>query len=245
MRTTLALVLIAGLATAAWAQPEKKADGPKAVPVQAAAPQGLQIPAELAKQGTVYHTVSGSERQVNFTSNAPGEKIVGNSNAVFGYAVAGPKDAPAALKGGEWHLPVTSMDTNNKMRNGHLASDAWLDAAKYPDVIFKLKEVKDIKDAGKEKGSSFSATLVGDMTIHGVTKAMTIPDATISFKAQTEKTAATVPGDLMMIAATYKVTLGDYGVKNKKIGQNVAENIEIKTELVLSTVEGAAPAKKG
>lgn len=214
--------------------------------------KSLVIPDATKALGTVYYALPERDVQISFSSKAPIENIDGNSNAVIGYAVAGKDDQPAQLQAGEWHLPVKSMHTGIKMRDGHLAGEAWLDAAKNPDIVFQLKEVADIKpgpNAGKPEGDTkaFTATLKGDMTVHGVTKPIEIPDSTITFRKAGPATESVAKGDLLAIRAKYDITLADYGVSNNVIGKKVAEVIKVDTSLVLSTVapeDQPAPAPK-
>jgi polyisoprenoid-binding protein YceI len=58
---------------------------------------------------------------------------------------------------------VSSIDTDNERRDGHLKSPDFFDAEKYPEITFKGNLVK--------KGKGFQ--LVGDFTMHGVTKKVT------------------------------------------------------------------------
>jgi len=245
-----ALMVAAGLA---MAQPEKREGGGRGRGQESSAPaqdfpKSMPVPAEMASKGTVYYAISGKERQITLHSDAPVEQIDGYSSNVVGYAIAGPKDNPAKLVGGEWHLPVASIDTGNRMRNKHLTEAGWLDAAKYENIVFKLTEVKDVAPAKepKENTQAFTATLVGEMTMHGVTKPMTITDATIAFRKGDDTTKKMVDGDLMSLSCKYTIKLGDFGVQNKVVGQKVAENIELTTTLVHSTVEPKAgkPAEK-
>ena len=57
---------------------------------------------------------------------------------------------------------VNSIDTDNDRRDGDLKSDKWFDVAKYPTLTFKSTSFQKV-DAKKYK-------LMGNMTIHGVTK---------------------------------------------------------------------------
>jgi polyisoprenoid-binding protein YceI len=237
-------MIAAGLAVA---QPEKKRPEGRGRGQESSAPaqdfpKSMPVPADMAAKGTVYYAISGKERQISLHSDAPVEQIDGYSSNVVGYAIAGPADSPAKLVGGEWRLPVASIDTGNRMRNKHLTEETWLDAAKYENIIFKLTEVKDVAPAKdpKEGMQAFTATLVGEMTMHGVTKPMTIPNATIAFRKGDETTKKTVDGDLLLIDCKYSVKLSDFGVKNKVVGQKVAEDIELTTKLVHSTVEPKA-----
>jgi polyisoprenoid-binding protein YceI len=210
---------------------------PGAQAAVSASGKSLVVPEKLAKAGAVYHALPDKDRQVFFTSTAPAETIEGTSNKVIGFVVAGPKDNPAALKGGEWHLPVKSIKTGNTTRDGHLAGEPWLNAAKYPDVVFQLDEVKDIKPGkSDDKSKTFTGTLVGKMTIHGVTKLITIPDSTITFMPSNDETAKIAKGDLVAIRSKFSVMLSDYGVKNTIVGKKVAEEIKLDDVLYMSTV---------
>jgi polyisoprenoid-binding protein YceI len=60
---------------------------------------------------------------------------------------------------------VGSIDTDNAKRNEHLKSPDFFDAAQYPTVSFKSTSVRPV-DGGYE--------VAGDLTLHGVTKPITI-----------------------------------------------------------------------
>ena len=210
-----------------------------APPFAKPAPGGksLVVPADDAAKGTVYHALSGRDQQIFFQSDAPLEKIKGGSNQVIGYAVAG-RDSPANLQAGEWQLPVKSIRTGIELRDEHLAGKDWLDAESHADIVFQVSGVKSIKEARKtDKFSSYTATLTGDMTIHGVTRPLTITGAAITLLPASEQTAKIAKGDLMSIRATYSVSLSDYEVSHAVIGDKVANDVEITTTLYLSTVK--------
>lgn len=192
----------------------------------------LVIPSEHADQGTVYHTLTQRDRQIYFESNAPLENIKGQSNRVIGYAVAGDDGALAI---GEWHLPVESIRTGIDLRDEHLAGGDWLDAKKHPNIVFQLEETRDLKLTKEATGfKTYTATLVGEFTIHGVTQPVTIEDASISYMTESDRTQKIAPGDLMAIRAKYEVKLSDFGVTNSVIGDKVANNIKIDTVLYFS-----------
>ena len=64
------------------------------------------------------------------------------------------------------HIPTNTVSTNNAKLDGELKSDQWLDAAQYPDIAFKSVKVV---STGKE-----TARLIGDLTLHGVTRPVTL-----------------------------------------------------------------------
>ncbi|MBX3374775.1 MAG: YceI family protein [Phycisphaeraceae bacterium] len=198
------------------------------------------VPEALAARGTVYHTISGRQAQVTFTSDAPLQDIVGKTNAVVGYAVAGPKDAPAALAGARWLLPVASLATGIPLRDAHLAGEHWLDAAKHPVVEFVLERTEDIERVKTGDGfSTWSATLVGTMAMHGLRRPFRVEKAKLSFLDASERTRPIAPGDLLFLQCAYEVKLSDFGVVNGDVPGKVADTIRIAQMLRLSTAEVA------
>jgi|GEM_PF-1257845 len=246
------LALAAGLLLTlpALAQPKAtepaKTDKPATAPSAAAAtiaPSGksLIIPDALKAKGTVYHALPGGGRQASFLSDAPFEKITGHSNAILGFAIAGPDADPANLQGGEWLLPINSLRTGNSDRDSHLLKPEWLDAAKFPHLRFRLTGVQNITPLTGVKDPALrtsTATLVGEMTIKGVTKSITIPNATIRLRAKSTATAALADGDLLFISCKFQLTLSDFGIKHTQItgAKKVSNTIEIDTQLLLATV---------
>ncbi|GAB3967910.1 YceI family protein [Spirosoma terrae] len=61
---------------------------------------------------------------------------------------------------------VNSINTDNERRDGHLKSDSFFDAAKFPTLTFKSTSFK------KVDGKKYTAT--GNLTMHGVTKPVTL-----------------------------------------------------------------------
>jgi polyisoprenoid-binding protein YceI len=66
----------------------------------------------------------------------------------------------------EFTAKVGSIDTRVEMRDNHLKSADFFDVAKYPTIDFKSTAVK---KAGKNKYK-----VTGDLTIHGITKKLTL-----------------------------------------------------------------------
>lgn len=200
------------------------------------------VPPEVAKSGTVYHTISGRQAQVTFTSDATLQDIVGKSNAVVGYVVSGAADAPAKLAGARWILPVASLATGIPLRDEHLAGEHWLDAAKFPTIEFTLEKVEDV--VSTKSGADFAtytATFVGTMEIHGVKKELRVEGAKLSFLKASQRTASIAPGDLLFVQCAYEVKLSDFEVRNSDVPGKVADTIKLEQMLRLTT----APVKPG
>jgi polyisoprenoid-binding protein YceI len=63
-------------------------------------------------------------------------------------------------------IKVASLDTDNEKRDQDLRSATFLDAEKYPDIVFQSRHVE-------QRGDGYM--LLGDLTVHGTTKAIAIP----------------------------------------------------------------------
>jgi len=100
----------------------------------------------------------------------------------------------------EIHIPVASVSTGNAKLNGELAGDQWLDAAKYPEITFKAEK---ITTTGKD-----TANVSGDLTLHGVTKPVTLKVKFNGAGVNILDKKYTVGFD-----ATAKIKRSDFGVK--------------------------------
>ena len=64
-------------------------------------------------------------------------------------------------------IDVRSIDTETVKRDNHLRSAEFFNVDKYPELTFKSRSVK-------QSGSQFG-DIVGDLTMHGVAKEITLP----------------------------------------------------------------------
>ena len=101
-------------------------------------------------------------------------------------------------------IDVASINTGNGLQNKHAKSDEWFDAAKYPQIHFLSRTIA-------RAGNGYQVT--GDLTVHGVTKAETIP---FTFKK-------TAQGGLF--AGSFTVNRNDF--KIGKPGGEVGEQIKL------------------
>ncbi len=80
---------------------------------------------------------------------------------------------------------INSIDTDNDKRDEHLKNPDFFDAAKYPSLIFKSKSFKKVSDK-KYK-------LIGDLTLHGITKPVEL-DVTLNGTGVHPYTKKTIAG---------------------------------------------------
>lgn len=200
-------------------------------------------PANLPADAKVYCTLHHREAQVTFTSDAPLERIVGKSNEVTGCATQGPADNPAKLAAATWSLPVKSLATGLPLRDEHIGARDWLDSEAHPTISFALTAVEDIREVKRGEGfSTWSCTLVGTLTMHGVSRELKVADTRLTFMAASERTAAIAPGDLCFLKCDYSVKLSDFGVKNGDVPSKVSDTVAISQLLRMTTTPPAEAA---
>lgn len=78
------------------------------------------------------------------------------------------KLAPGFVEGStfEIRIPVETVSTSNAKLDGELKDAPWLDAAQFPEILFKAKKV--------ERTGDKTAKVTGELTLHGVTKPVTL-----------------------------------------------------------------------
>jgi polyisoprenoid-binding protein YceI len=86
--------------------------------------------------------------------------VRGNFSGVKGTVTHDP-ESPAATTI-EAEIDVNTVSTNDEKRDGHLKTADFFDVEKYPVMTFKSTKVT--------SGTSSEYTIVGDLTLHGVTK---------------------------------------------------------------------------
>lgn len=158
---------------------------------------------------------SNSRNQMEWLSEAPGEKIRGSAPGVTGTVTVDPADLSTAR--GKITVPVATMKTGNDMRDRHLRGKDWLEAKKFANIVFDIQSVDGIK--GGAGSATFSAR--GKFTLHGVTKDMIMP-ITLKWKDG-------AAGAKVKIEARFKVALADYNIAGKRgvVGDKVGKEIEI------------------
>jgi len=106
-----------------------------------------------------YHTrVEFSVTHFGFTS------YWGDVAGVSGSLVLDPKNAAADQI--SVSIPVSSVSTTNTKLDGELKSPMFLDGTTYPTITFVSKSVK--------RTGPTTALVTGDLTLHGVTKPVTL-----------------------------------------------------------------------
>ena len=119
-------------------------------------------------------------------------------------------------------VQAASIDTDTPRRDDDLRSENFFDVAKYPTLTFKSTSV--------QKKSANELTLTGDLTMHGVTKRVTVPVDVLGilpFRG----------GEKAGFATTFVVDRKDYGITWNRaldqggalLGDEVTVSIQLET----------------
>lgn len=154
----------------------------------------LALPA-LALAEPVTYKVDADHSGVNFTirhfvSNVPGLFKDYDGSIVYD------KDNPAASKV-QFTIKAASIDTGNEDRDKHLRGTDFFDVEKFPTLTFASTGVK-----AQDKDT---LEVTGDLTIHGVTKRVTLP---VDFLG----TVKTPNGEKAGFETNFTVNRKDYGI---------------------------------
>lgn len=114
----------------------------------------------------------------------------------------------------EMTADVSSVNTDNDMRDGDLKSDHFFDAAKYPKITFKSTAIQKVSDKAYK--------LTGDLTMHGVTKQVTF-DMTLNGVGKNMRTQKPLAG----FKVTGTINRNDFGVGHMPAAV-VSEEIQLR-----------------
>ena len=159
-----------------------------------------------------------------FKTDAPLESINGTATAISGKVTFDP-DNPGAVKG-KIIVQASSLHLGNPMQKEHLHSDKWLDVAKYPEITFEVESAKNVKT----QGNVTTADVTGKMSLHGVTKTITVP-VKMTFLKDKLKARTGKDGDLLVIRADFKIKRSDFGINPGQMEEKVSDDIELNLSL--------------
>ncbi|MBM4304484.1 MAG: YceI family protein [Deltaproteobacteria bacterium] len=123
----------------------------------------------------------------------------------------------------EGSLDMNTINTNNKERDNHLKAPDFFDVKKFPNATFKSKIIS--------KGAGDKVTLVGDFTLHGVTKEVTIEgELTSAIKDPFGKVRRGLSG-------TTQINRKDFGISWNKVLDNggfaLGDTVDVSIEIEL------------
>ena len=116
---------------------------------------------------------------------------------------------------------ASTISTGNSLKDKHARGESWLDVAKYPSIRFR--------------STSFAKTnsgylVTGNLTLHGVTKAVAVP---FQFSQ---------PGGQGLFTGRFQVNRQDYGIKGNLFGFSLGDDIAVELRVPVSA--GSAGSSK-
>jgi len=180
------LLMVVAVVMLVGACSDPAADKSKAVTGEA-----TQVASPAAKAQGQKYLITPQTSKVEFV----GSKVTGSHNGSFG-DFSGQIDYAATTEQSHVNIVIKteSLTTDTPDLTKHLKTADFFDVAKFPEATFVSTSIK----PGGEKGASH--TITGNLTLHGVTKAVTFP-ATINVTPET----ATVD-------STFSINRKDFGI---------------------------------
>jgi len=118
-------------------------------------------------------------------------------------------------------IDVRSIDTRIKKRDDHLRSAEFFNVEKFPQIAFKSRSVK---QTGPQSGD-----ILGDLTIHGVTKSITLHVKVLTALNETSRTRWSVTTE-PITRRDFNLMFAPAAESVSGISQTVAINIEIEAK---------------
>ena len=115
-------------------------------------------------------------------------------------------------------IVVRSIDTGIVKRDNHLRSPEFFSIEKYPDIMFKSRSVK---QTGPHEGD-----ILGDLTMHGVTKPITLHVKLLTSPSDSKRTRWAVTTDPLK-RRDFNLMFAQAAESMSGISQAVTVNIEI------------------
>lgn len=184
---------------------------------------GLPVAAHADPRTFQVRSDGGS--RISFVSDAPLETISGVATQATGQIQVD----PAALSGarGSVAVQIAGLRTGIDLRDEHLRSNNWLDAARFPNATFELTAVEGAEALVPNQVTQ--VRLRGRFTLHGVTKNVTAR-ARVRFVPLTDEMRR-IPGmngDVLLVNATFRVSLTDFGISVPTVIRlKVANDIDV------------------
>ncbi|HTI97504.1 MAG TPA: YceI family protein [Dongiaceae bacterium] len=181
---------------------------------------GIATAVQAAPQNFDFKDPKGVNN-AGFKLDAPLESINGSASGISGTVSFDPENP--AVTTGKIVVASASLTVPNSMQQEHLHSDKWLDVAKYPEITFEARELKNVKT----EANTTTADVSGVFTLKGVSKDITVP---VKFTYLKDKLSARVPnlkGDLLVIRANFTINRNDFNIQKGQFEDKVSDTIDL------------------
>lgn len=188
----------------------------------------LLVASSVLADPRTYSITDDGKNYATFESAATLETIKGTTTKVGGTITADPA-APASASV-DVTIDLASLDTGISMRNEHMRSDKYLDVEKFAGATFKSVSVSGPKSIAANQAAEISVT--GDLSIHGVTKRVTVPVRVVLIPESELTKSSRGPGDWIHATTTFLVKLTDYGITvPEKLVMKLSNDVSVKLDV--------------
>lgn len=161
-------------------------------------------------QKTFIADIKDGRNIVKFESEAPLETIIGLTNRIGVTLKINPSDITKNPKASVL-VDVGSLKTGIDLRDKDMKSKSFLDVETYPTAEFTLTGFTDPSSIELKSGTKITVTVNGNLTIHGVTKQVSVP-AVLTYFAESEDTKVRTKGNLLSVNTVFTIQMTDYGL---------------------------------
>lgn len=176
--------------------------------------EAAQVASPAQTAGATKYAINAQNSKIEFV----GSKVTGSHTGAFGSFTGTVDYAGDPLKSRvSINIDMNSMTTDDPKLTEHLKTPDFFDVAKFPQSSFVSTEIR----AGGEKGATHTVT--GNLTMHGVTKAVTFP-ATIA-----------VTPDTATVDSTFSINRRDFGINYAGAANNLIRDDVVLTLRIRAT----------
>lgn len=174
----------------------------------------------------LYYEISRDASYIKYTAHATTHDMEGKVGEFWGWLKV---DTDSRLVQGKIEVKAKSMTTGNSMRDNNTYK--LLEVDKYPMIIFEItgvhsKDLDSIASKDDALGKNLSVHVMGNFTLHGTTKEISIP-------AEVEVSSSSLKG-----SASFKILLTDYGMEPPKFAMFEADNdVDLKARIIFREKE--------
>jgi len=155
------------------------------------------------------------------------EPVAGVASGVSGEVEFDPDNPKAAT--GRIVVETASLRFVNDRFTQTAHSERGLDAKSYPTITFALKRVREVRRSGT---SGYVGTVDADFTCHGVTKTLTVPLRAAYLAGKARDRNRRSDGDLLVLRTTFTIKRSDFQIGTGLAAELLAENVEIRANVV-------------
>jgi polyisoprenoid-binding protein YceI len=189
---------------------------------------------QLTAAAPVKFLLSGRDGRnvIKFISKAPLETIEGKTGQIDGTVEVDLADAATAI--GQFEVDLTMVKTGIDLRDQHMR-EGYLHTDSFPKAAFKLNKVTQSSAKALVDGQPVEIEVHGELTIHGVTKPVTV-SGTVTYLKESEATQARLPGDLLHIDVGTSILLSDFKVERPQfVLLKVNDKVDLHVDVFATT----------